>query len=465
MKIYLLSLFLYFIYILPVISAKVLYKDDIIRSMQNSGHTWFFDGRPFMAAIHYLINFDTKIFNLAPLNQILGISILCYAGYLFVRKYLSDLSVCLKVLCIVSLVISPLFLENLAFNFESLGFCISLSIPLFMCSVSDNLSNLKIAVIAAVSTFSVLCIYQASIGAIIITSFLVLYLEPEKVKLFFTRLCGIFAGTVVYMLTVSKSIATTGYQGYHSQYSFSIELILKNLNIFFKEYKNLFLSDTNSWVMFLFIVVITACMISICYYLFELKSQYKWVCVLPFLSVVFSVLPMCPLNHPVYLPRVFISFNIVVFFYVIILSKLCIRFSLVKYLIILITIWGFSFSAMFGNVLVAQEKYESRVLSYIAYDLGKLNLPEKVNYHLLGKPLICHEAAEAEKKYKLFRNLNNTIIRNDRLYWAGGLSRYINRQIPPKKGIHLEKNNYPLLTVHDLYYILGDKENIIIHIR
>ena len=118
------------------ISAKVLYKDDIIRSMQNGGHTWFFDGRPFMAAIHYLINFDTKIFNLAPLNQILGATILCYAGYLFVKKYLSDLSVCLKVLCIVSLVISPLFLENLAFNFESLGFCISLSIPLFLCSVS-----------------------------------------------------------------------------------------------------------------------------------------------------------------------------------------------------------------------------------------------------------------------------------------------------------------------------------------
>ena len=117
MKVYGYSLLLSFIYMFPIIASRIYYQDDVRRSLTNNAFTWLSEGRPLMAGIHYLLNFGTEIFNLTPLTQIIGVAILCYAGYLFMQKYFPDMPTYLKSLCILSLITSPFYLENLAYGF------------------------------------------------------------------------------------------------------------------------------------------------------------------------------------------------------------------------------------------------------------------------------------------------------------------------------------------------------------
>ena len=463
MKVYGHSLLLSFIYMFPIIASRIYYQDDVRRSLTNNAFTWLSEGRPLMAGIHYLLNFGTEIFNLAPLTQIIGVAILCYAGYLFMQKYFPDMPTYLKSLCILSLITSPFYLENLAYGFESVGFCISLAIPIFMCCIWKEETPTKAFATFFIATFALLCIYQASIGAVFIIAMLVLYLRPTEGKLFFARVLGGIASVLTYMLTVARSIEWETYHGMGaSSYVFSFDVILHRLDMFLKKYVDLFFA--NSAVSILFGLVLVACLISIYFHINEVGKKHGWILLLPVVSFFTTVFPLCFLAHTLFLPRIFISFNIVCFFVVILLSQLCMRFSLVKCLIALTTLWMFSFSCLFGGLLVAQNRYENYVVDCIFYDIGKLNIGKDAEYYYGGKPLICREVKKASKKYKIFEDIANVSFRPDRVFWTNKVSQYLNYVIK-KQPKALEKQEYPILASHNLYYIAGDSKHVIIWIK
>ena len=460
MKTYFYSLLLGYIYILPIILAKILYKDDVRRVMINSANsakTWLEEGRALMTLIHYVLNFGTNIFLLAPLTQILGVCILFYAGHLFIKKYVDMLPTGLKVISILSLIISPFFLENLSYGFESVGFCIALSFAIFSCCFSEDV--FKSFGISLFFTVCVLSIYQSAIGGIIIATMLALYLKPEAIKLFFARIFGILVGLVVYLMTVAKMVTEKSVHANHFTYVFSFDVILDKLDKYLSYYKNLFFSDLNPGTETLFIIITVACLISMVYYIRDIGRKNIWVVFLPFISIIMSVLPMCFLGFVSYKPRVFLSFNIVCFFFVIMISQLCLKFNISKVVLILTMLWVFGFSYTFGNVLSAQNRYASYVMSCIAYDIGKLN-----NFYLMGNRLRCREAMLAEKKYKIFVDLNNSLYRDNGTYYTDFLSHYLNKVL--KKDLPaLGKDNYPILVNHSLYVIAGNQENIVIYIK
>ena len=469
MKTYFYSLFLSLIYIFPIISAKVLYQDDVSRTLRNSAYTWLREGRPLMAGIHYFLNFDTVIFNTAPLTQILGVAALCYAGYLFIKKYKSDLPEYLKVLSILSLIISPFFLENLCFGFESIGFCFTLAISLLICCFS--LSLVKTGLVSAVGMFLLLSIYQPAVSAPFIVAMTVLYFQPQTWKLFFVRVIGMLSGVLVYTFTIARTITRQGYDGVDVTSVFHFNEFLQNLSNFMTHYKELFFSDTSPGTLVLSGIVIVAVILSIVAHILTDAKDYKWVCVLPLVAFLSTVLPLCflgkSLSDPVLgkallTPRILISFNVVCFFVMLMLSQLCIRRSLFIALPVTVMIWAFSFSYMFGGILTAQEKYENYVVSCIFHDIGKLEVDNNTKYHYIGHRLICYEAKKAEKKYKLFESLNNVMFRNDRGFWIGAISHYLNR---PVKSAKYDKENYPVLVNHELYMIAGDKNHIFFFIK
>lgn len=463
MKAYGYSLLLSFIYMFPVIVSKIYYQDDVRRSLTNNASTWLSEGRPLMAGIHYLLNFGTEIFNLAPLTQIIGVTILCYAGYLFIQKYVLDMPMYLKTICIVSLITSPFYWENLAYGFESIGFCISLAIPIFMCCLWEKETLFKTFATFFVGTFAVLCIYQASFGAVLIVAMVALYLRPTEWKLCFTRILGAIVSVLTYILTIARSIRWETYQGMDSSsYVFSPAVVFDNLMMFLNRYVDLFFA--NSAVSILFGLVLLACLASIYFHVKEVGIEYAWISILPIIAFFITVLPLSFLSHRLLLPRLFISFNIVCFFVMILLSQLCMRFSLTKCILALTMLWMFSFSYLFGGLLVAQNRYENFVANCIFYDLGKLNVEKTAEYYYSGNSLICREVKKATKKYKIFGDIANVSFRPDRVFWTNKVSQYINYVIK-KQPKSLEKQEYPILVSHNLYYIAGDSKHVIIWIK
>ena len=71
---------------------------------------------------------------------------------------------------------------------------------------------------------------------------------------------------------------------------------------------------------------------------------------------------------------------------------------------------------------------------------------------------------KASKKYKIFEDIANVSFRPDRVFWTNKVSQYLNYVIK-KQPKTLEKQEYPILASHNLYYIAGDSKHVIIWIK
>ena len=150
----------------------------------------------------------------------------------------------------------------------------------------------------------------------------------------------------------------------------------------------------------------------------------------------------------------------------IILAQLVKKAKFMVWLPILVVVWCFTFSYLLGNVVQAQERYQDRLTSYIAYDLGKVNMGKDTKIFIDGKRPVCLEALNAEKKYKIFHVMNNSLVRTDVDFFGPYLSHHLNKDIV----VHLNKEiakgkKYQIISAHALYLLLTDGQNIIIYIR
>ena len=461
MKSYMYSMWGYLLYLLPVLLSNVLYKDDISRVLENSGRSWIQDGRPFMALLHYILNFGTAIFNLSPLTQIIGAGVLGYAAYRFVEKYITEYPIDLKVLCIISVLINPFFLENLSYNFESLGMCTALACAIGIYLPEGSLR--KTILVTVLGTFIVMGTYQAAVGGIIIGAMIVSYLKHD-IKMFLIRIGGILGGVLIYMLTIAKFLVPSdGYQGEHSALVTSVDMFLKHYGIYMQQLKDLFFPNIDAPVTCLFTFVILGCICGLISYMYTIDLKDRWVAVLPFVSVFVSFLPLCFLEKTIYMPRTMISFNMVFLFCAILLSQLIIKAPFMRWLPAFMVLWCYTFSYTLGNILISQDRLENHVMSDIATDIGRLNINKDTKIYITGNRIICLEAQAAEQKHKVFHVLNNTRIRTDVTYIESLLSHYMNRKVSVR--IDVPKAEYKIMAINNSYLLVGDKDHVIIVLR
>ena len=464
---YFYSLLLYFFYALPIFLSGVLFKDDVHRVLSNSGTSWVRDGRPFLAGVNYILNFGTSVYNISPLTQILGLLIICTSIYLFVKKYLSDYSTGLQVLCITSFIISPFFLENLGYSFESLGMCIALALTVLPFCFFDNLPLPYTGLLYMIVAFCVMCFYQPVVMAMLIFVMITLFLNPAIRKLSLARVGGICAGGILYMLSVAQfMVAHDGYQGKHAGLTTDVTIWLKNFQVYMNQYRLMFFPDVDSPIAFLFVLVVIAVLFSLVGYIKTLDKKDWYVGLFPFISIPITVLPLCLLTNPIYMPRATISFNVVFFFGMILLAMLIKKAKFMVWLPIMVVLWSFVFSYTLGNVVRAQEHYQDRLTSYIAYDLGKINMGKNTKIFIDGKRAVSQEALNAEKKYKIFHVMNNSLVRTDVEFFGPYLSHHLNKNIEVSIGKVITKDKkLQILSAHALYLILTDGQNVIIFIR
>lgn len=142
------------LYILPLITSNLHYRDDYVRVLR--GNDWDILGRRFTDFTMYFlsINFDA-ILNISPLNYILSILILSFTMAHFIQKIEIKKSLFSHV-ALSLIVLSPFYLQNLSYQYDS--FPMSLSVCLILLAYTQNWYTAKgfilaLALIAGSASF------------------------------------------------------------------------------------------------------------------------------------------------------------------------------------------------------------------------------------------------------------------------------------------------------------------------
>ena len=474
---------LFFIYVLPIILSDVLYKDDMRRVLYGDPSTWYNDGRPLMAYILTSFSFGTPLVDTSPLPLLTGILFLAFSLALFSKKYLQDYDSLSVVLCLLMLIISPFFLENLSFKFESLGMCISLGLLIILFSLPDRIAKAEYFVLSLIAAVFVCCIYQATLGAFFSLLLFTVFIELKDVPLetilekALYKMSGFCIGSCIYMAGIAPYyVAKEGYQAEHSQLitlnAEGISKFFSNLKSFFVYLKLMYFPDSKSFITVLTAAVLFLTLIAIAMHLKDVlsakndSSKYKKFflgLISPFLIIIFAFLPMYFLTNPNFMPRAFISFNTFLLFIGFMLVSLSKRKRLILLIFIPIYFFSYSFSYSYANLLKSQADYEMYVAQSITNDLNKINgINSSYKFYVEGKRIVAKDVSLATKKYTIFKLMIPNNLRKDYVFTGHLLSRYATYKINIYNLKKYDPNKYKLVTKNSLYRIMQNNKDVVI---
>ncbi len=154
------SLIISTLFVYPLINAGVYYIDDIPRS-QTGYVGWFRLGRPLSEYIYTILSLGQNIaIDVSPLPQILSILVMAWCINKLSHSFFEERTFTTIAISSLSFV-SPLFLHNVAYKYDSLS--MTLSVAACVIAFSLNLRNVYLNYLfKAALVFSSLCLYQVS---------------------------------------------------------------------------------------------------------------------------------------------------------------------------------------------------------------------------------------------------------------------------------------------------------------
>lgn len=150
-------------YCLPIILGTSYYYDDLFRAY--SGYSsWNSDGRPFANLFYQILTFWQTMPDTFPLAIIVALFTFAYVGYKLGKIYGVDKS---YAYCIAysMMIMSPLFISNLLFRYDSSFMMLALSacIVPYVVDIRKK-TNILVGVLAIVASFG---LYQAAVSVFI----------------------------------------------------------------------------------------------------------------------------------------------------------------------------------------------------------------------------------------------------------------------------------------------------------
>ncbi|PAF51356.1 hypothetical protein BKH43_01575 [Helicobacter sp. 13S00401-1] len=376
LKIFIISVVIYLVALSALLRGDVYYIDDFGRAV-GQGDDWIGFSRYIAKYLYNIINsFQSFPYtDISPLPQLLAVIILSLSGMLvsyIVRKKLDILGI----IATLPLGLSPYFLENLSYKFDSPLMSFSLFILLVPFLFKDNLKHfIYISFIALLLSLST---YQASNGIyIIFTLLLVLtnYLYKEKSIKENLKFLGSAVLSFIVAMLVYKYFIATQVNGYVSSYAMSFTKILEGGNL--KIYLSYIFSDLKDLPFFIFSLVIALLFILACTF------NSKQTKLLSFISsIVFLALGLClfsgaylVLSKPLLYPRAFIGFG--AFIALVYINLFYMKNSkILKVLnVVFVALGSYSlvvFASSYGNAISAQQSYMMQRAGFLAKDLSTL---------------------------------------------------------------------------------------------
>lgn len=160
----LLSVVAALLYVYPFASADIYYADDIVRTMSGA-FGWSELGRPLSNLIFYIIGFSSSsIVDISPIPQIASVALLTFAAWLFSSCVYGKVSVA-GVIFSSPLMLSPFFLQNLAYKYDSIT--MAAGVLLTTIAFTVGVKSKKSCFLSFALLVGSLCLYQPVVNIFI----------------------------------------------------------------------------------------------------------------------------------------------------------------------------------------------------------------------------------------------------------------------------------------------------------
>lgn len=463
------------VYILPIIIAGRMFNDDIGRATE--GYTkWGVNGRPLSDWIMEGLSFGFPISNLSPFTIIIALLITVLCGALLAEHFGVEDKAKRNILAL-SFIISPFYLENLSYQFDSLPMALSLLFASLAFTIQGKFRPLAGCAFGTVLLIGTMCLYQPSINIYIILVCFAAILagvnsESGILITALYRAISLLVAQVIYSLAIVPAFIEGDYNTNHSimitEKPDPVGLLFSNIQAFYDRVSNSL--DTTACVIAVALVVLLS--------LIWMKSLFTRntnknklnlaldkLTILIALPVIFICIagPLLLLYKPVTNPRVLLGVNAIVFIGVFCATYLLSRYW--KYLMIVPMVYAFSLSAVYGNASTMQKRLDEFRAAAIAKDINNINRPFK-NLVFIGMPEISKVSNKYADNFPVIRQLITPSIREN---WV--FANYFMRQYGVYLNyIHISKGRITRdslckqggFIANDDYFIMHNSDTVII---
>lgn len=396
-------------YILPILITNNLYYDDIGRSIYGY-FSWGIDGRPLADLFFSIINLGSPATDIAPYPQIVSIlmmTTLCY----FMHKALNP-DRKLGWLLFTPIFLSPFFIQNLAFRFDSLTMTLSIAIaalPLFFMKKG----NLKLLTVSAFSVFASLSLYQASLSvfAAVICLYVLFSIKDSVSPYVLLReiviaMLGMMIGYLGYSNLIIPVFVTSEYANSYNQIISSASELKINIDITI----NILHSFFTGWMAKIFIIIFSLSFFGLIAVLVKILRTKKPIAqritsaILFIISLVVILVcipgPSIALKSMPVGPRVFIGFGFAISASLVLISFITDKSKLNAIYGALIVI-SFSYMATFTNAMKSQDRMTDRIIYGVTNDIIKIGYNNVKTITIDSKPLYTPIADKSIQKFPL----------------------------------------------------------------
>lgn len=377
---FLFYLALFSVYILPLITSGIHYRDDYVRALR--GNDWDILGRKLTDLLMYTtsINFNS-ILNISPLNYIIIILLFSFTLALFVHKNFIEKNIFNHIACSF-FVLSPFFLQNLYYQYDSLSMSLSLCLVLIAYTLDwDKHKNLFIAALFLVLSAALFQPVTNVFIALLVSGFIFgLKDEERSYKKLFKGIIIYIVGLSVYFIWFKylNPVAATDRGKIIDINITSIkDQTILSLDLFWTILKPLLSSPISLFL----IVAFIGFTIYIIKNIITIKGLLKKITILisPVILIFTLWGPFILLDEAFSEARVYISFGVILFSLLLGFIKI---FNNKHWLLSLVL--GFSVLNAFSliyistNLLKEEDKFNNQLSEWISYDIN--SRPELLKY-------------------------------------------------------------------------------------
>ncbi|WP_294155705.1 glucosyltransferase domain-containing protein [uncultured Selenomonas sp.] len=459
----------YLLYFLPILLAGDDYIDDLGRSL--SGYRgWSRTGRPLAELVIVLLNLGHRLQDMAPLPQLLALVLFAYTMVLLARRFYVPVKLPLLVGCLGLAIMSPFFLENLSYHFDSVTMVLALCLALSSYALPEDMPRRRCFRFAVISVLLMLLCYQAAVGAYISMAFLAwLFTEDDRRVAFHElgeRFVALVVAGVLYKVLLLL-IHLDAYSVQHAQLAFpwtpgGVQTILANLSVFARFFGLGFRS-----LSYLALALLLAFLVYEAWQFQKAGRGFRFLIAI-FGMTFGSVAPQFFLQIPVFAARVLLSTTVLFLFFGILLSRAVEKKKMVVLLIVLL-LAGFDLSYTYGQVLHRQSQSNLAVAREIISDIGRLDpLAVRNQLVMIGTAPTTREWQLAQRVRPIVAEMVPVYL-HDEWHWGYKLLEHAsNREWKEKRADDHDReiitSQAPVLQ-RDIYDIYDDGETFIVRFK
>ena len=418
---------LYAIALFALLRGDIYYVDDLQTSIKDI--TWNHFSRylgTFM--LNDLTTFGKAAVDSSPLLQILGVILVVASSLILIYLIRKKLDL-IGVLASLPLGLSPHFLQNLSYKFESLFMCVALFLAIVPFLFKEN--RRIFVVVSVICLILMFMTYQAANGTYIVLSlyfaFSLYFLERRSFKesAIFLAICGanLIVATLIYKFAIAEPVSEY-IIAYTSDKAFPLDRLFVGVWANLCAYLSIIFNDLKN-TPYIWLVALIATLFVVSVAIRTNRHKILAICC----AIAFLLLGIC-LSYGLYLvlektifePRVFYGFNALIAIISIANSShsdfsqsrtIHIFFYFASIAIAVITAYFLiSFANIYGNALKKQDEYLDFRAKLLLQDLGdKVPQGSMINLKIhLGYSAVTKRFAE---KYGAISRLVPKVAEND----------------------------------------------------